>query len=192
MKIKMVSLLGAILSASMAFSAQFNWDAGYFTSDFAGGTCYVLHVASGSTTVADIANYIATSGLTYTGDTVTINQIGTTSVQEAGGFYYANGSGIFADAGTYTNVFLLTLSADQSKYALSSFASITVNNTTPETLAAGTWDDWNEQEIMGWAEASGTVGSSGSSDPNDPTVPEPTALALLALGVAGLALRRRA
>lgn len=182
MKTKFMSLVASLFIAGVASAAQFGWDAGYFTSDYAGGTCYVLHVSAGSATISGIANYIATSGLTYTGTDVTINKIGQADMQESGGFYYASGIGIFDDAGTYSNIFLLTLSADQSKFVLSDFASITVNNVTPQTLPSGTWDDWNEQELMGWAEESGAVG----------TVPEPTVLALLALGVAGLALRRRA
>ena len=43
--------------------------------------------------------------------------------------------------------------------------------------------EWNSSHFSGWQQLDG--------EPIEPDVPEPTALALLALGVAGVALRRR-
>ena len=191
MKQKIIAAVFGLFIANIAFAAQFNWNAGYFTSDFSNGKSYVLHVASGTTSAEAIASYILNNGLTYTGTDVDIDQIGSANVLEDGGYYFASGSGEFETAGTYNNIFLLTLSADQTKFVISDFVSITVNNDKPVTLPDGNWTAW-EDEPLAWATETGTVGSSEPSDSDDGKVPEPTALALLALGVAGLALRRRA
>lgn len=189
MKQKIIAAIFGLFIANVAFAAQFNWNAGYFTSDFSNGTSYVLHVESGTTSAAAIATYILNNGLGYTGTDVVINQIGSAAVIDDGGYYYASGSGEFATAGTYNDIFLLTLSADQSKFVISDFTSITVNNDTPVTLSDDNWTAW-EDDPLAWAAESGSVG--GTTEPDTPKVPEPTALALLALGVAGVALRRRA
>ena len=79
-------------------------------------------------------------------------------------------SGIKDLSGSY---YLVLFNADCSKYAMTEFSS--------------SCTEWNESVGPGLNPSLRTVTFTGTA-----VVPEPTALALLALGIAGLALRRRA
>ena len=175
---KFIFSLIVLAFSSVAFSATVQWGASGFSDSFNGGTAYLISATSTTSTISGIASYIQTNGLSYSGSN-TYSQWGTATVtSDEDGAYFENAPvSSTPSAGTYDKVFILVLDGDSGKFALIDYFSVTVpdNDTLVNIKKFG--ETWTE----------GTVGST----PVTPEVPEPTILALLALGVAGLALKRK-
>lgn len=173
-----ISLLAYLAPAAVCLWTANGWNTAI------SGTAYLVQVDSGASipTTDDIAQYLTQNGSEYTGSDYTLlTQSGLSSATNLG-------SGVswdMADTDYLSNVFTLIIT-EENEFYLSSFTSGTVIPGPP-----GGNDQYNFTFDLfeGTEWTTGTL--AGGEEPVDPNVPEPTALALLALGVAGVALRRR-
>lgn len=173
---KMIMFVAAIAVAAVTQAASVGWSlAG--AKNFA-GDAYQFFVI-GQNGVDSIAQITA---LLDAGTDVSSYAFGSGTVASNGSANQNYGSsGKFLDAGTYTAFFVIydtaTFKAEESKYAVVSGAA-NLTKTFDATAASVSFGASNQSTFLNNAD-------------NWKSTPEPTSAALLVLGVAALALRRK-
>jgi hypothetical protein len=178
-----------VLLGMSCMAAATKWSAGSLDVSFNGGTAYLVDSTASGKTASQIAEILKTSGIATTlpdtyivaGDAVVTGV--DASLQAYWGSYGAYNAGAGYDYTTKSptqasfNAFVIVMSADGKSFVMSDVATLTGDR---NEFHLGIDDNW-VPDASEWTQ-SGTVGEN---------VPEPTVLALLALGVAGVALRRK-
>lgn len=167
--------------AAISYAAQLDWGAFNISSNLTGGTAYLIQTTSSVnlnsiyTTLSQGIPSEVPSGYTKW-DSATVSDDGGTGTVSK--LLTVTETPAYGDQGSY---FVVIISDDSTQFSLSAL----------EQGSSGDGGTLVEVSFnLDYSDSYWTDGVIGTT-PVDPSVPEPTVLALLALGVAGLALKRK-
>lgn len=170
----LTALIGGLVSAG-----QFTWTAANLDSRFSTGTGYLLEVPTASApTIQEIKDYLLTNGVTAPAETnVTLVGSGTV-IDDYGQWSIVNATQMTSGSIAGNSYFVLVFDETQSAFVIS---QIVEGNPGPLGEQVEIFGDYySDDPATYWGDPISLE-----------IIPEPTVLALLALGVAGVALRRK-
>ena len=185
---KFFSVFAVFLLSSSLYAAQIQWGMGmsdgYVTIPSGNISDYTAYLCVGGGDAATEAYNELVAGTWTSESSVSNKQLQSDMGSPTNAFISNSGASEVSLPLGETSFYVVIYNQDNGYFTVSDVATGTVF----DLLSPGPGASWTGDELIatsnGWQ-------IFGGGTPIDPEVPEPTALALLALGVAGVALRRR-